>query len=285
MIQDIYPSKLDNSFKTYKPEDGDILLIFNNEGKIYAGEDAGQMVFATVSAANDFDAFYLFSVDDKKYFLLDNISDQIVFQKEGFEFYTTREIRDKFSGIPENTVNIFVTFTAYHLWKWYWDNTFCGRCGDRLKHGETERSLICPTCKNVIYPRINPAVIVGVTKGDRLLLTRYRTGYRHNALVAGFTEIGETLEETVAREVMEETGVKVKNIRYYKSQPWGMAQDMLVGFYCEADGDGEIHMDENELKYAEWVSREDIELQPNNLSLTNEMMRVFKEGKENGNSI
>ena len=143
-----------------------------------------------------------------------------------------------------------------------------------------ERALRCPDCLNVIYPRINPAVIVGVTKGDELLLTRYRRGYQHNALVAGFTEIGETLEETVAREVMEETGVKVKNIRYYKSQPWGMAQDILVGFYCDADGDGEIHMDENELKYAEWVKREDIVLQPNNLSLTNEMMRIFKEGTQ-----
>ena len=78
---------------------------------------------------------------------------------------------------------------------------------------------------------------------------------------------------------MEETGVKVKNIRYYKSQPWGMAQDILVGFFCEAEGDGDIRMDENELKYAEWVSREDIVLQPNNLSLTNEMMKMFKESE------
>ncbi|HAZ90794.1 MAG TPA: NAD(+) diphosphatase, partial [Eubacterium sp.] len=111
-----------------------------------------------------------------------------------------------------------------------------------------------------------------------LLLTRYRTGYAHNALVAGFTEIGETLEETVAREVMEETGLKVKNIRYYKSQPWGMAQDILVGYYCEVDGDTTIKVDESELKSALWVKREDIELQPNNLSLTNEMMKRFKEG-------
>lgn len=131
----------------------------------------------------------------------------------------------------------------------------------------------------MIYPRINPAVIVGVTKGDKLLITRYRTGYGNNALVAGFTEIGETLEETVAREVMEETGIKVKNVRYYKSQPWGMAQDILVGFYCDADGNDQIRMDENELKYAEWVKRDDIVLQPNNLSLTNEMMRVFKNGE------
>ena len=109
------------------------------------------------------------------------------------------------------------------------------------------------------------------------MITKYRNGYSHNALVAGFSEIGETLEETVAREVMEEAGVSVKNIRYYKAQPWGMAQDLLAGFFCEADGDGEIHMDEKELKYADWVKREDIELQPNNLSLTNEMMRVFKE--------
>lgn len=76
---------------------------------------------------------------------------------------------------------------------------------------------------------------------------------------------------------MEETGVKVKNIRYYKSQPWGMAQDILIGFFCDAVDDGEIKMDENELKYAQWVKREDIVLQPNNSSLTNEMMRVFRD--------
>ena len=87
------------------------------------------------------------------------------------------------------------------------------------------------------------------------------------------------MEGTVEREVMEETGLKVKNIRYYKSQPWGMAQDILVGFFCDLDGNPEIHMDRDELKYAEWVKREDIIPQPNNLSLTNEMMMLFKEGK------
>lgn len=130
----------------------------------------------------------------------------------------------------------------------------------------------------MIYPRINPAVIVGVIKGDSILITRYRTGYAHNALIAGFTEIGETLEETVAREVMEEAGIRVKNITYYKSQPWGMAQDILVGYFCEADGDEEIHMDADELKSAEWVKREDILLQPTSASLTNEMMKMFRDG-------
>lgn len=123
-------------------------------------------------------------------------------------------------------------------------------------------------------------MIVGVKNGEYLLLTRYRRGFRHNALVAGFCEIGETVEETVSREVMEEVGLKVRNIRYYKSQPWGIASDLLMGFYCEVDGDDTIHRDGNELKYAEWVRREDIVLQPSDYSLTNEMMKRFRDGKE-----
>ena len=76
-----------------------------------------------------------------------------------------------------------------------------------------------------------PAVIVGITHGDEIVLTKYARGFAHYALVAGFTEIGETLEETVQREVMEEVGLKVKNIRYYKSQPWGIVDDILMGFF------------------------------------------------------
>ena len=98
-------------------------------------------------------------------------------------------------------------------------------------------------------------------------------------LVAGFTEIGETLEETVQREVLEETGLRVKNIRYYKSQPWGIVDDILAGFYCDVDGETDIHMDESELKLAEWKTREELELQPDDFSLTNEMMLMFKNGR------
>lgn len=140
--------------------------------------------------------------------------------------------------------------------------------------------MVCPSCGKTFYPRIMPAVIVGVKNGDKLLLTRYRTGFAYNALIAGFTEIGETAEQTVAREVMEEAGIRVKNIRYYASQPWGIANDLLLGYYCQLDGDSTIHMDTQELKYAQWVCREDIELQPDDFSLTNDMMRRFKLGIE-----
>ena len=98
--------------------------------------------------------------------------------------------------------------------------------------------------------------------------------------VACPSSIGETLEETVQREVMEELGLKVKNIRYYKSQPWGIVDDLLTGFFCDVDGDTTIRLDRSELKEGLWVKREDVVLQPNTLSLTNEMMTIFKEGRE-----
>ena len=270
MIQDIYPSKLKNEFSNHTMSADDVCLFYDAEGRLLIKEDTGTVSFTRGSDAEGKNCVYLFSLDDTRFFLA---LDEAGFHKDGYEYKTIREIRDLCSG-----KEVFAAFTAYHLWRWYADNRYCGRCGDKLTHSDKERALVCPKCGNTIYPRINPAVIVGVTKGDCLLITRYNRGYAHNALVAGFTEIGETLEETVVREVMEETGVRVCNIRYYKSQPWGMAQDILVGYFCDAADEGEIRMDKNELKYAEWVKREDIVLQPNNLSLTNEMMRVFKEG-------
>jgi len=262
--------------------DDDFVFVFDREGRILHGENDGMMTCPIYKdVQKGFGArlasvkpVYLFSIDEEKYFLL-RIDEPNPYIPESYAYHSVRELRDMYTG-----KEVFAAFTAYHLWRWYEDNRICGRCGEKLLLGDEERSLVCPVCGNIVYPRINPAVIIGVINGDRILITRYRRGYGHSALVAGFTEIGETLEETVAREVMEETGVKVKNIRYYKSQPWGMAQDILVGFYCEVDGDSEIHMDEGELKYAEWVRREDIELQPNNHSLTNEMMRRFKESEE-----
>ncbi|MCR5584234.1 MAG: NAD(+) diphosphatase [Lachnospiraceae bacterium] len=271
MIQDIYPRRLNNSFTDYKASAEDELLLFDEKCRLLVKTDGGKIVFPHVSDAGDLRNVYLFSIDDTRYFFA---LDETSFQKEGFSYNSPNELRET---CEEG--EMLAVFTAYHLAKWYRDNRFCGRCGAPLELDKKERALRCPKCGNLIFPRINPAVIVGVRNGDKILITRYNRGFAHNALVAGFTEIGETLEETVAREVMEETGLKIKNISYYKSQPWGSAQDVLMGFYCDVDGDTQIKRDDSELKYAEWVEREDIMLQPDSLSLTNEMMMMFKEGK------
>lgn len=140
--------------------------------------------------------------------------------------------------------------------------------------------LSCVGCGNQVFPKIAPAVIVGVTHGEWILMTKYANReYKRYALIAGFTEIGETAEETVAREVMEEVGLQVKNIRYYKSQPWGFDSNLLLGYFCElddSDGVADIRMDEEELAEAEWVHYSDVPDDPEGLSLTREMMMVFK---------
>ncbi len=270
MIQDIAPYKLKNEYRPVPCKDSDHVVVFDDEDRILAKCDGEEPEFLHPQDVCSETTVYLFSVGGLGYYMADkceNIPD-------GYSFRTIRELRDNTGGYQ-----LFAAFTAYHLHRWYSRNRYCGRCGSPTVHDDKERALRCTKCGNIEYPRINPAVIVGVINEDSILITRYKTGYAYNALIAGFTEIGETLEETVEREVMEEAGIKVKNIRYYKSQPWGMAMDILVGFYCDVKGSTDIKMDDNELKYAQWTKREDIVLQPNDLSLTNEMMRMFKEGK------
>ena len=117
--------------------------------------------------------------------------------------------------------------------------------------------------------------------GDHVLMSKYAgRGYTNYALLAGYTEIGETVEQTVHREVMEEVGLRVKNLRYYKSQPWGIDGNILMGFYCDLDGEDEICIDETELALAEWHDRHALPVQDDGISLTREMIRTFGEGRE-----
>jgi NAD+ diphosphatase len=113
------------------------------------------------------------------------------------------------------------------------------------------------------------------------MLTKYRIGYNNYALVAGYNEIGETLEDTVRREVMEEVGLSVKNVRYYKSQPWGLSGSVLSGFWADiSDLDDNPKVDLEELKLAKWASRDEIEILDDGVSLTREMINYFKSGKK-----
>lgn len=273
MIQDISPYRFSNHYEDYTPEE-DSRVMFIQGGKVLA-ESKG--------TASDFPAFcdaagfvkkyiYLFSIDETKFFLAEeyeNIPDT------GYEFYSLRDFY-KF----DKKYMAFAAVTAFQLSNWYAGSKFCGRCGKPLVHSGKERMLACPECGNTVYPKISPAVIVAVTDGDRILMTKYANReYKRYALIAGFTEVGETLEETVQREVMEEVGVRVRNIQYYKCQPWSFSDSLLVGFFCELDGSDRIRMDEEELSAAEWVHRDDIEVSFDGISLTNEMIMKFKENR------
>lgn len=150
----------------------------------------------------------------------------------------------------------------------YWDaNTkFCGVCGAPMKM-HTEISKHCTECGKEIWPQLATAVIVLIHRGDEVLLVRaknFRTDFY--GLVAGFVETGETLEEAVAREAMEETGIAIKNIRYFGSQPWPYPCGLMVGFHADYAG-GEIHLQHSEIAKGGWFRRDQLPTIPEKLSI------------------
>lgn len=284
MIQDIAPSVFRNEYDPDgKADASSRVLFFSGSNVLMKGEGSAmelpsleELDFAGVTAP---ELRFLFRVDGRGIFLLPDRETGIDPENlpPGWHFEPVMYYRNDRRSPKSQAYSVL---TGYQLRNWYRDNRFWGTCGSRTELSSAERAVRCPSCGRVIYPRIVPAVIVAVVDGDRILLTKYANRpFKNYALIAGFTEIGETLEETVAREVMEEAGLRVKNIRYYKSQPWGIVDDLLAGFICEVDGSREIHMDRQELKEAEWVKREDIPGEDDDFSLTSEMMHRFKAGK------
>ena len=290
MIQDIAPHKFDITYMDGQPKNDSAILFFQN-GHLLVGQvshgQTNEIHFPSYQEVCDKEIggefVYLFRLDETSFFYYNvdekketqqlveqlNLQQDIVYEWQPRQFFRT--------ALPKEYA--LAAVTAMHLDGWYRKNRYCGACGHPLIRDTKERMLRCEVCNNMVYPRINPAVIVGVTDGDRLLLTKYRgRAYKKYALVAGFTEIGESFEQTVAREVMEETGLKVKNIHYYKSQPWGFADNILAGYFCEVDGDPTIRMDQEELSVAEWFQRDAMPVEPEDLSLTNEMIIHFKQG-------
>jgi NAD+ diphosphatase len=287
MIQDIAPHHYNNTYHPHTPEPGDFCMYFA-PGKALVKQSDGQIAFpsfaevAAVCAQKGDDSYarirgeaiYLFQIDETRYFLSD------LPEPEAFSGYSMESTAIFRQAEPQYLA--FAGITGYQLFDWYRSRRFCGHCGQPMKHDGKERMMFCESCHTMEYPKICPAVIIGLTHGDRLLLSKYAgRGYRKYALLAGFVEIGETVEETVAREVMEEVGLPVKNIRYYKSQPWSFSGTELMGFYCDLDGDDEsITLDREELALAEWFDRSQIPVEYSRDSLTNEMIMNFKRGGE-----
>lgn len=278
MLQEIHPHLFENKFKNKAPKNNDYMLVFDNE-KILMNNINEEMQFTSVQQIKNINpeaiknSVYLFSIDQTAYFCTLEKIEEI----NELKYIKTVVLRDL---LPEWMT--FIAATAGHLAQWYSTNKFCGRCSNKMELNKNERTLNCPECKLIKYPNISPAVIVGIINNDKILLTRYSDRpYKKLSLVAGFVEIGETLEDGIKREVLEEVGLNIKNLRYFKSQPWAFSQSLLMGFFAELDGSDQIKLDESELSEATWYAREEIPECETLLSLTNEMIESFKNNKIN----
>lgn len=165
-------------------------------------------------------------------------------------------LREMFSTMTPDEIR--AASKERELEEWRLDNRFCGRCGTAMSlHGNpAERALVCPKCGYAAYPKLSPAVIVLVTKDDKILLQR-NTHYklRNWTLVAGFVDVGENFEDAVRREIMEEASINVKDIRYFGSQNWPFPSNIMVAFRAEYDS-GELRPDGDEVVESGWFDKD-----------------------------
>jgi NAD+ diphosphatase len=196
-----------------------------------------------------------------------NAAEMIV---ESGSFVGLREL----TKILEETL-AYLAGKAVQIMEWDKNTLFCGRCASRTLLKENERAKECPACGFLAFPKISPAIIVLIEKDDRVLLARsphFKPGLY--SILAGFVEPGESIEEAVVREVMEEVGISIKNVRYFGSQPWPYPDSLMIGFTAEF-AEGEIEVDGVEIEEAGWFRIDEIPLIPKNTSISGLLIEHF----------
>ncbi|MCD7866099.1 MAG: NAD(+) diphosphatase [Clostridiales bacterium] len=271
MIQDLAPLHFDNTYHSIQPQAGDRIISLRKGDILIRGNlhaiDLPRFEDLLSSYICEHTFTYLFAIGEERFFLCRDM------ELDGYRYEKGTALR---GAAPQHLV--YAALVGMQLGRWYKAHRFCGACGHPMIPDERERMLRCPSCGQMEYPKICPCVIVGVIHDGKILVSQYRGGFTdHYALIAGFAEIGETIEETVAREVYEETHLHVKNLRYYKCQPWPYSDSLLFGFFAELDGAEQIVIQEDELSMAKWVTPEEIYEKPNHFSLTNEMLMKFRD--------
>lgn len=189
---------------------------------------------------------------------------------QGLEFHGLRQL---FENLPEKIFRM--ASLGLQVTSWDKVSKYCGKCGSRLRIMKTERAKKCLSCDHIEYPRISPAVIMAVTRGKKILLARsnhIRSSFY--SVLAGYVEMGETLEECVLREVHEEVGLGVKNICYYGSQSWPFTNSLMIGFIAE-HAFGEIHIDKSEILDAAWFTPDNLPQLPGWGSISRRLVDFF----------
>lgn len=245
--------------ETMRPDSDDYLFVFNENRELYLDSD-NQLA----KSLDDYDinfCLYIGTYNDRKAFVVNAESDET--------FYSLREVYE----IDPDLYHIAAKAVLVN--DWYISHRFCGRCGAPTRLDEKDMMLKCPECGQVHYPRIAPAIIVAIRNGDELLMAKhsYHDNIRY-ALIAGFVEPGESIEEAVHREVAEEVGIRIRNLEYKRSQSWPFPNSLMLGFTAEYDS-GEIKVDGDEILKAKWFKKDEITRYGSDISISDWLIQDF----------
>lgn len=244
-----------------RPGPADLVCAFVGDRLAVAGDEIPTT--AQLDGRGLGEAIYLGRLGDRPCFAI-----ELTEAPEGLELAGLREL---YGRLPEELHR--VAGRAFQTLGWYRDHAFCGRCGAPTRLADAERARACPRCGATYYPRINPAVIMLVERGDRILLAHNRNfrGPFYSCL-AGFVEPGESLEEAVVREVYEEVGIEVAGVSYYASQPWPFPSQLMIGFTARHAA-GEIDLGgDPEIEDAGWFLSEELPQLPGRFSLARRLI-------------
>ena len=192
-----------------------------------------------------------------------------------------RKLRSLFGNMDEALLS--VAGRAFQISNWARTHRFCGACGTPTVHLAGERCVKCPACGFMAYPRISPAMMVLIRRGDSILLARHKTSpAAFFTALAGFVEAGESVEEAIHREVFEEVGLKVRNIAYFGSQPWPFPHSLMIAYTAEFES-GAITIDEAEIAEARWFGPDDaLPKIPHGVSIASDLIRAHLPGATPG---
>ena len=252
-------------------KDSDRVILFYDYRVIVAGDQYIWKVNVIAPYLPDDSLFLLVESSNKRVYALDLNSD--ISNSLSAECLSLRSVI--FSDIGTES---FIAGKANQIVEWYKSHQYCGACGGTNQPGKGQRVMHCPTCQTQYFPRINPCAIMLITRGREILLarsSRFRSGFF--SCLAGFIEIGETAECTVHREVKEEVGILVDNVRYIKSQSWPFPSQLMLGFHADYVS-GEIVVEPTELEEAAWFDIANLPSVPSaGISVAGELIQLYKE--------